>query len=230
MQTKSANVASSHAVDAASVTISNIEMRTVRLPLHEPFEASFGRIDSRLIFLVTVSAEDETGWGEVVAFEEPLYSYETVITAQHVIRDFLAPAMLSRPVTDLADLSARFNSFRGHNMAKAGLELAYLDLIARTKRQSLSALIGGTRTEVPVGVSLGIQPSVDLLLERVDRHLAMGYQRIKLKIKPESDIEFVREVRRRHPNIVLSVDANSAYTISDVDHLRELDDFGLLDD
>jgi len=228
MQTKSANVASSHAVDAASVTISNIEMRTVRLPLHEPFETSFGRIDSRLIFLVTVSAEDETGWGEVVAFEEPLYSYETVITAQHVIRDFLAPAMLSRPVTDLADLSARFNPFRGHNMAKAGLELAYLDLIARTKRQSLSALIGGTRTEVPVGVSLGIQPSVDLLLERVDRHLAMGYQRIKLKIKPESDIEFVREVRRRHPNIVLSVDANSAYTISDVDHLRELDDFGLL--
>jgi O-succinylbenzoate synthase len=135
---------------------------------------------------------------------------------------------LSRPVADLADLSARFNSFRGHNMAKAGLELAYLDLIARINRQSLSALIGGTRTEVPVGVSLGIQPSVDLLLERVDRHLAMGYQRIKLKIKPESDIEFVREVRRRHPNIVLSVDANSAYTISDVDHLRELDDFGLL--
>jgi O-succinylbenzoate synthase len=95
MQTKSVNAASAHAIDAAPVTISNIEMRTIRLPLHEPFETSFGRIDSRLIFLVTVTAEEETGWGEVVAFEEPLYSYETVITAQHDSR-LSAPAMLSR--------------------------------------------------------------------------------------------------------------------------------------
>src|SRR5258705_13893032 len=117
MQTKSANVATSHAVDATPVTISNIEMRTVRLPLHEPFETSFGRIDSRLIFLVNVTGEGLTGWGEVVAAEEPRYSYETVTTAQHLIRDFLAPVMLSRPVNDLADLAARFSSFRGHNMA-----------------------------------------------------------------------------------------------------------------
>src|SRR5262245_39031552 len=228
MQARTFNATAETLAAAAPIRIESIAMRTVRLPLHEPFETSFGRIDSRLIFLVSVTGAGETGWGEVVAFEEPLYSYETVGTARHVVRDFLAPAMLSRPVADLADLAARFNSFRGHNMAKAGLELAYLDLIARTKRQSLSALIGGIRAEVPVGVSLGIQPSVDQLLERVDRHLALGYQRIKLKIKPGADIEFVREVRRRYPNIMLSVDANSAYAMSDVDHLRELDEFDLL--
>jgi O-succinylbenzoate synthase len=228
MQTKSANVASSHAVDAASVTISNIEMRTVRLPLHEPFETSFGRIDSRLIFLVSVTGEGLTGWGEVVAAEEPRYSYETVQTAQHVIRDFLAPAMVSRPVTDLADLTERFNSFRGHNMAKAGLELAYMDLLAQIKGKSLSDLIGGTRAAVPVGVSLGIQPSLDQLLQRVESYLARGYQRIKLKIKPGWDVDVVREVRGRHPDIMLSVDANSAYTLAAEDTLRALDNFGLL--
>jgi len=228
MQTKSVNVASSHAADAAPVTISNIEMRTVRLPLHEPFETSFGRIDSRLIFLVSVTGDGLTGWGEVVAAEEPRYSYETVRTAQHVIRDFLAPAMVSRPVSDLADLTERFNSFRGHNMAKAGLELAYMDLLAQTKRKSLADLIGGTRAAVPVGVSLGIQPSLDQLLERVDSYLAKGYQRIKLKIKPGWDVDVVREVRGRHPDIMLSVDANSAYTLAAEDTLRTLDDFGLL--
>jgi O-succinylbenzoate synthase len=228
MQTKSVNVASSHAVDATPVTISDIEMRTVRLPLHEPFETSFGRIDSRLIFLVSVTGEGLTGWGEVVAAEEPRYSYETVETAQHVIRDFLAPAMMSRSITDLADLTERFNSFRGHNMAKAGLELAYMDLVAQTRGKSLADLIGGTRAAVPVGVSLGIQPSLDQLLERVDRYLAKGYQRIKLKIKPGWDVEVVREVRGRHPDIMLSVDANSAYTLAAEDTLRALDDFGLL--
>jgi O-succinylbenzoate synthase len=169
-----------------------------------------------------------TGWGEVVAAEEPRYSYETVETARHIIRDFLAPAMLSRPVLSLEDLAARFNSFRGHNMAKAGLELAFMDLLAKTRSESLSHLIGGTRASVAVGVSLGIQPSLKRLLERVDQYLAKGYQRIKLKIKPGWDIDVVRAVRRQHPDILLSVDANSAYTLADEEHLRRLDEFGLL--
>jgi len=113
-------------------------------------------------------------------------------------------------------------------MAKAGLELAFMDLLARLKCRSLSTLIGGTRERIPVGVSLGIQPSLDHLLERVDRYLALGYQRIKLKIKPGWDIAIVREVRRQNPDILLSVDANAAYTLADVDHLRQLDDFNLL--
>ena len=215
-------------VGSDQTAIEKVEMRTVRLPLNEPFETSFGSIDSRLIFLVSVEADGLTGWGEVVAAEEPRYSYETVGTAWHVIRDYLAPAMLSRPVAGLFDLSARFASFRGHNMAKAGLELAYVDLLARARKQSLSQLIGGTRACVPVGVSLGIQPTLDQLLARVDRYLAQGYQRIKLKIKPGWDIDVVGGARRRHPEILLSVDANCAYTIADEKLLRELDDFDLL--
>jgi len=228
MQARSEVVARPLELVSDPLAIERVEMRTVRLPLNEPFETSFGSIDSRLIFLVSVEADGRTGWGEVVAAEEPRYSYETVGTARHVIQDYLAPAMLSRPVAGLADLSARFASFRGHNMAKAGLELAFVDLLARAREQSLSQLIGGTRTRVPVGVSLGIQPTLDELLARVERYLAYGYQRVKLKIKPGWDVEVVREVRRRHPNILLSVDANCAYTIADEKHLRVLDDFDLL--
>jgi O-succinylbenzoate synthase len=210
------------------LVIERVELRTVRLPLNEPFETSFGRIDSRLIVLVAVTSGGETGWGEVVAAEQPLYSYETVGTALHVIRDYLAPAILGEPLRDISDLAQRLAPFRGHNMAKAGLELAFMDLCARLRFQSLSHLIGGTRERIPVGVSLGIQPSIDLLLDRVDRYLGLGYQRIKLKIKPGWDIRIVREVRRRNPDILLSVDANAAYTLADLDHLRVLDDFGLL--
>lgn len=210
------------------IQIDSVGIRLLRLPLKEAFETSFGRIDSRLVFLLSVEAEGMRGWGEVVAAEEPRYSYETVATAYHIIRDYLAPALLSHPVTDLADMAARFALFRGHNMAKAGLELAYMDLLARVTDRSLSDLIGGTRERIPVGVSLGIQPTLAALIERVDPYLALGYQRIKLKIKPGWDVEVVREVRRLHPDILLSVDANSAYTIEDQDHLKALDDFGLL--
>lgn len=211
-----------------SLGIERVELRTIRLPLNEPFETSFGSIDSRLIFLVSVTSDGQTGWGEVVASEEPHYSYETVGTATHVIRDYLAPAMMSGPIANLGDLARRLNSFRGHNMAKAGLELAYMDLLGRTTGRSLSQLIGGTRASIPVGVSLGIQPAFEQLIERINKYLGLGYQRIKLKIKPGWDVDIVREVRRRHADIVLSVDANSAYTLADYDHLKQLDEFRLL--
>jgi len=211
-----------------SIQIEAVEMRLIRLPLLEPFETSFGKIDSRLIFLVCLHSDGLTGWGEVVAAERPLYSYETVGTAFHVIRDFLGPALLTEPIKGLADLAKRLVPFRGHNMAKAGLELAYMDLLAQSTQQSLSALIGGTKKQVAVGVSLGIQPTVSQLLDRVERFLSLGYQRIKLKIKPGWDLDVVDEVRRRNPNILLSVDANSAYTLKDSDHLKRLDQYDLL--
>jgi O-succinylbenzoate synthase len=211
-----------------AIKIDGVEIRLIRLPLVEPFETSFGKIDSRLIFLVCLEANELRGWGEVVASEEPLYSYETAGTALHVIRDFLAPALITEPITSLSDLVQRLAPFRGHNMAKAGLELAYMDLLAQASEQSLSALIGGELKRVDVGVSLGIQPTISRLLERVERYVGLGYQRIKLKIKPGWDLDVVDEVRRVHPNILLSVDANSAYTINDQDHLKQLDDFDLL--
>jgi len=211
-----------------SLNIEGVEIRLIRLPLNEPFETSFGKIDSRLIFLVCLHAEGLRGWGEVVASEEPRYSYETVGTAFHVIKDFFGPALLAEPIKGLDDLAKRLSSFRGHNMAKAGLELAYMDLLSQVRQQSLSDLIGGTFKRVAVGVSLGIQPTVSQLLERVERYLSLGYQRIKLKIKPGWDLDVVAQVRRAHPKILLSVDANSAYTFEDREHLKKLDDFDLL--
>jgi O-succinylbenzoate synthase len=218
----------SRAMQGSSIKIDGVEMRLIRLPLLEPFETSFGSIDSRLIFLVALQADGVRGWGEVVAEEEPRYSYETVRTAFHVIRDFFGPVLLTKPINGLDDLAQRLAPFRGHNMAKAGLELAFMDLLGQVQQQSLSTLLGGELKRVAVGVSLGIQPTLSKLLQRVDRYLDLGYQRIKLKIKPGWDIDVVDEVRRRHPDILLSVDANSAYTLADQDHLKQLDDFNLL--
>ena len=228
MQGSSRILEHQHTTLTPAIKIDGVEIRLIRLPLLEAFETSFGKIDSRLIFLLCLQADGLKGWGEVVASEEPRYSYETVRTAFHVIRDFFGPALLTEPITDLDDLARRLAPFRGHNMAKAGLELAFMDLLAQVKQQSLSALIGGELKHVNVGVSLGIQPTLSKLLARVDRYLELGYQRIKLKIKPGWDIDVVDEVRRRHPNILLSVDANSAYTLADQDHLKQLDDFNLL--
>ena len=208
--------------------VDGVEIRLVRLALLEPFETSFGKIDSRLIFLICINAGGLRGWGEVVASEKPLYSYETVGTAFHVIKDFLAPAVLDEPLTGIDDLAQRFSQFRGHNMAKAGLELAFMDLLAQVKSESLSSLIGGERKHIAVGVSLGIQRTTADLLKRVERYVDLGYQRIKLKIKPGWDIDVVAEVRRVYPDLLLSVDANSAYTLADVNQLRRLDDFNLL--
>jgi len=199
--------------ETTDLKIDGVEIRLIRLPLVEPFETSFGKIDSRLIFLVCLEAEGLRGWGEVVASEEPRYSYETAGTAFHVIRDFLAPALVKTPVAGLDDVVQRFSPFRGHNMAKAGLQLAFMDLLAQAKGVSLSTLIGGEREHIAVGVSLGIQANVSRLLERVERYLKLGYQRIKLKIKPGWDLDVVDEVRRKYPHILLSVDANSAYTL-----------------
>jgi o-succinylbenzoate synthase len=210
------------------VRLDALELRLVRLPLLEPFEVSFGRVTTRLVFLLRVDADGHSGWGECVAWEAPLFSYETVGTARHVIRDYLGPAILGREIRDLGDLTSRLSAFRGHPMAKAGIELAFVDLVARLRGESIAQVIGGVREKVEVGVSLGIQPSVDALDERVRLYLGLGYRRIKLKIKPGADVAVVAEIRRRHPRIVLSVDANAAYTLADADLLRRLDAYELL--
>lgn len=212
----------------APLRLDALELRLVRLPLLEPFEVSFGRMESRLLFLLRLEAGAHFGWGECVAWEAPLYSYETVGTARHVIRRHLAPAILGKEIKDLADLASRFGAFRGHPMAKAGIELAFVDLVARLRGESIARVIGGVRHEVEVGVSLGIQPTVDALDERVRHFLGLGYRRIKLKIKPGADVSIVSEIRKRHPRVLLSVDANAAYTLADAGLLRQLDAYDLL--
>jgi O-succinylbenzoate synthase len=215
-------------VPPAPLVLDGLELRLVRLDLLEPFEVSFGRMDGKPAVLVRLEAGAHSGWGECAAFEAPLFSYETVGTARHVIRDHLAPAILGREIRDLADLASRLAAFRGHPMAKAGIELAFVDLVARLRGEPIARVIGGVRHHVEVGVSLGIQPTVDALDERVCRFLGLGYRRIKLKIKPGADVAVVGEIRRRHPQILLSVDANAAYTLADAGLLRELDAYRLL--
>lgn len=211
----------------APLRLEAVEIRLLRLELLEPFETSFGRVDTRLIILVKVESEGLAGWGEIVATEEPLYSYETVGTVLHVVRDYFAPAILNGPIGGLDELAGRLARFRGHPMARSGLQQAYVDLVARLRGESLAKVLGGVQERVSVGVSLGIQPTIPALLERVDRYLALGYQRIKLKIKPGWDLSVLEEVRRRHPSIALSVDANAAYTLEDRGHLKRLDAFQL---
>ena len=213
---------------AAPVRLSSIEIRLVRLTLVRPFETSFGRVEARDVPLVRMMADGVEGWGEIVADREPLFSAETITTARHVLADCFIPALLGRPLTSVHDVAAALRRFKGHQMAKAGLELAFMDLAARSRGLSIRDAIGGTRDRVAVGVSLGIEPDDPTLVGQVLAHVAQGYQRIKLKIKPGWDLDIVRAVREAYPAGLLSVDANSAYTLADAGHLRGLDAFDLL--
>lgn len=213
---------------AAAVRLSSIELRLLRLQLVRPFETSFGRVETRVVPLVRLHADGIDGWGEIVAFDAPLFSAETVGTVRHMVSDHFAPALLGQTLQRVGDVTSALARFKGHPMAKAGLELAFLDLAARSRGVSLSQAIGGTRPRVPVGVSLGIEPTVATSIDLVRTHVALGYQRIKLKVKPGWDLDLVRAVREAFPDILLSVDANAAYTLDDTSHLRELDAFDLL--
>lgn len=208
--------------------IESITLRELEMRLKSPFETSFGVTQKRRILLVEVVADGVTGWGEVTTSEAPFYNYETTDTAWHIISDFIAPRLIAKELRAAAEMESLVSGIRGHQMAKAGVENALWDVEARQKNLPLSKLLGGTVSEIACGVSLGIRESPELLVEKVTTELSQGYQRIKLKIKPGKDVDFVAAVRKQFPNIALSVDANSAYTLGDRDHLRGLDEFGLL--
>ena len=208
--------------------INRVELREIRLPLVHFFETSFGRTSERRIVLVRAEADGLTGWGEVTAGEAPFYSHETPETAWHILRDFLIPWTLGREWTRACEVAPQFRAIRGHNMAKAALENALWDIEAQQKRLPLAKLVGGTFDEIPCGVSIGIQNSVDELLEKIERELAAGYQRIKVKIKPGWDVEVLAHIRAQFPRIALMADANSAYTLDDLEHLKSFDRFHLM--
>jgi o-succinylbenzoate synthase len=208
--------------------IDRIELRHIKMQLVAPFETSFGveMIEEHII--VRVDAEGLTGWGECVASSDPFYSYETNQTAWHILRDYLIPPTLGKEIADIDDAVGRWSRVRGHNMAKAGLEFALWDLFAKERGISLSRMLGGTRNQIAVGVSVGIQSSPDLLVKRIDSYLHDGYIRIKMKIAPGRDLAFVTAVRKAFPKIMLQVDANSAYSLADSAMFRAMDDLNLL--
>lgn len=209
--------------------IERIELHHISQRLVHPFRTSFGTKTDRPCILVAVHSKGLTGWGECVAANAPGYSYETVHTAWHILRDFLGPALVGQEIDGPRDVPPYFGRVRGHPMAKAGLENAVWDLFARAEEMPLSALLGGgKRDRIEVGVSIGIQPTLPELLDRVDRFVEQGYGRIKVKIEPGWELEPLAAIRRRHPQIKLMADANSAFTLADAPLFQQMDRFKLL--
>src|SRR5213080_3899902 len=203
-------------------------LREIRMPLVHFFETSFGRTYSRRILLVTVHCDGVDGWAESVAGEDPYYSSEWTESAWSTIKQYLAPAVLGHALNSASESVPLMAKERGHRMAKAAVEKALWDAEAKQKKQPLWKLLGGTRQEIQCGVSIGIQDSGEQLLDKVQLELAAGYRRIKLKVKPGWDLKILERVRSRWPNILLSCDANSAYTLEQIEHLRQFDQFNLL--
>ncbi len=208
--------------------IETIVLREIRMPLVSFFETSFGRTTERRILLVEARSEGVSGWSEVTCGETPFYSHETPDTAAHILADFAAPMVLGKPFQRAAELRPMMRLIRGHPMAKAAIENAAWDIEARQAGKPLWQHLGGTRREIPCGVSIGIKNRIEDLIEAIAKELAAGYQRIKIKIKPGWDLAVLEAVRRRFPEIRLMGDANSAYTLDDLEHLRQFDRFKLM--
>ena len=208
--------------------IESITLHHVSMPLVAPFETSFGRETDRQCILITLQSEGLTGYGECVATRDPGYNYETTGTAWHILKDFIAPLILNQNVNDAQDFQKRVDGIRGHHLAKAGVEMALWDLVGKRDGKSLKELFGGTRDNVDVGVSIGIQESASALVRTVEAYLEEGYRRVKIKIKPGRELEETSAVRRAYPDLRLQVDANSAYTLENAGALKPLDDLDLL--
>jgi o-succinylbenzoate synthase len=195
----------------------------VRLPLKRPFETSFGTTTHKEFLLLSVSADGVTGYGECVADEDPYYLPETSQTVRHILRDFLVPLAFGLEIGHPRELLGAFARVRGHEMAKAALEMAVWELHARREGAPLYRVLGGRGGTIPTGVSIGLQASTAVLMERVVEEVAAGYRRVKIKIKPGHDRELVEAVRARFPDLPLMVDANSAYRLADAPLFREMD-------
>lgn len=208
--------------------IDRLELRLLRLPLVHFFETSFGRVHDRSFLLITVEGDGAVGHGECVAEAHPYYSSETTATAWHIIEGFVAPTVLGVDFGHPREIYPALARIRGHNMAKAAVEMAAWDLFARQQGAPLARVLGGVRAEIASGVSVGIQDTLDQLVAKIETELAAGYRRIKIKIKPGWDINAVERVRARLGAVPLMVDANAAYRLSDAPRLAALDRFDLM--
>ena len=208
--------------------LDSVELRRIRMELVSPFRTSTGTEVARDVLLLKVVTDRCEGWGECAAPAEPVYTSEYVAGCEHVLRHHLLPRLFRVPDAGAADVAGILRPVRGHRMAKAAIEMAILDAELRARAESFARYLGGVREMVDCGVSVGIQESIEGLLDVVEGHLADGYRRVKLKIEPGWDIEPVRAVRTHFPETPLQVDANGAYTPGDAGHLARLDEFDLL--
>jgi O-succinylbenzoate synthase len=216
-----------------TMKIESIDLYAISQPLIRPFVTSFGLQQERSCLLVAIHSEGLTGWGECVATNNPGYSYETAVTAWHILSDFLIPVLIGKQIQEPHSLQTLFRTVRGHPLAKAALDQAFWDLTAQRDGLSFAEKLAtpypeGPRSRVKVGVSIGIQPTMQQTLDLIQQHVEKGYGRIKLKIKPGHDSELARSVRTTFPDLVFMLDANSAYSLEDVAVLQALDEFDLL--
>jgi O-succinylbenzoate synthase len=214
-------------IDNPMMRVEMATLRHVEMPLKFRFRTSFGETGVKKFLLLELRSQGLVGWGECVAEEGPFYSPETIGTAEHILVTYLLPLVLGREIASPEEFDRRAARVRGNRMAKAAVETALRDLFAHRAGVPLSRALGGTRTSIDVGVSLGMSPTPSETVENVRKHVAQGYKRIKLKIEPGTDVNRLAPVREAFPAIVLTVDANAAYTPADAAHLCTLDSFGL---
>lgn len=211
------------------IDIQEVSLHRLVMKLKEPFTTSFGTFQEREFFVIEIVDENGlSGFGESVAFASPWYSEETVKTNEHMMTDILIPLLIKDPIAHPQEVSERFRSIRRNNMAKSALEGAVWDLFAKRSNQTLANALGGEKKQIEVGISIGIQSSVKELLEIISNHVDEGYKRIKIKIKPGWDYDVLKEVRQHFPNLDMMADANSAYTLKDIELLKRLDELDLM--
>lgn len=209
--------------------IEEIIVRHLKMPMKAPFTTSFGTVnDKELLLLEVKDAAGTIGWGETVAFVAPWYTEETLQTTWHMLEDFLMPALCHKEIAHPDEVSVLFAPIRRNCMAKASIEGAVWDIYAQQTNQSLAHALGGNKESIDVGISLGIQSSTEKLLELIKCYVEKGYKRVKVKIKPGYDVEVIRAIRDVFPDLPLMADANSAYTLQDIEVLQQLDEFNLL--
>jgi o-succinylbenzoate synthase len=214
------------------MNIQSVRLQRLELKMKEPFETSFGVEEDKDVIIVTVRTKNGgVGYGECVAMSAPLYNEETNGTAWHMLQDFFIPAvskMTFESRADLCGIKELLHPFKRNNMAKAALEMAIWDAFANETGQPLVELLGGVRKEIPVGISVGIQPTIEGLVKKVRGYVEQGFKRIKVKVRPGYDLEPLRAIRASFPDVLLMADANSAYRLSDIERLKQFDEFGLM--
>src|SRR5690606_30836191 len=209
--------------------IKEVTVRHMQMTLKSPFTTSFGTFRTKNFLLLEVKDESGvTGWGESVAFDAPWYNEETMKTNWHMLEDFLIPAILDKEINHPDEVSAIFAPIRKNNMDKSSIEGAVWDIYAQLTNQPLAKALGGTKDKIEVGISIGIQNTIEELVELVDGYIKEGYKRMKVKIKPGWDVEVIRTLREKFPDVAIMADANSAYRLEDINLLKQLDEFDLM--